>query len=208
MTAGTKSHGYSVDDILATSWDRKLAKDLAEEIGSCTGDKLGTVLEMRRFLALKGYRELLQLLREAREGKSGDDALAAVAHAIRRYALDRPALSAAAFRTAAVDCPEWREAYERLHAFMLDVLAECGLSGEAAENALNMLRSLVRGYVLHEVMHTLVGLESYDDAFDKAIQVFVAGLPLFASGRIRHLQPRPTETLEQGEGYSFRSEPT
>lgn len=91
---------------------------------------------------------------------------------------------------------------------MLDVLAECGLSGEAAENALNMLRSLVRGYVLHEVMHTLVGLESYDDAFDKAIQVFVAGLPVFASGRIRRLQSRPTEMLEQGEGYSFRSEPT
>jgi len=204
MTAGTKSHGYSVDDILATSWDRKLAKDLAEEIGSCTGDKLGTVLEMRRFLALKGYRELLQLLREAREGKSGDDALAAVAHAIRRYALDRPALSAAAFRTAAVDCPEWREAYERLHTFMLDVLAECSLFGDAAENALNMLRSLVRGYVLHEVMHTLVGVESYDDAFDKAIQVFVAGLPVFASGRVRHSQPGPTETPEREENYSAR----
>ena len=114
MTAGTKSLRLSIDEILATSWDRKLAKDLAEEIESCTGDKLGTVFEMRRFLALKGYRELLQLLREARNGKNGDDALAAVAHAMRRYALDRPALSAAAFRTAAVDCPEWREAHERL----------------------------------------------------------------------------------------------
>ena len=31
MTAGTKSLRLSVDEILATSWDRKLAKDLADE---------------------------------------------------------------------------------------------------------------------------------------------------------------------------------
>ncbi len=197
MTAGTKSLRPSVDEILATSWDRKLAKDLAEEIESCTGDKLGTVFEMRRFLALKGYRELLQLLREARDGKNGDDALAAVAHAMRRYALDRPALSAAAFRTAAVDCPEWREAHEQLHTFMLDILAECSLFDEAAENALNMLRSLVRGYVLHEVMHTLVGVEFYDDAFDKAIQVFLVGLPVFASGGPGRPRPRPFGPVKQ-----------
>jgi len=197
MTADTKNHGNSVDEILATSWDRKLAKDLAEEIGSCTGNKLGTVLEMRRFLALKGYRELLQLLREAREGKNSDDALAAVARAMRRYAHDRPALSAAAFQTATVDCPEWREAHERLHTFMLDTFAGCSLFGEAAENALNMLRSLVRGYVLHEVMHTLVGVESYDDAFDKAIQVFAAGLPAFASGGPGRPRPQPSGSVEQ-----------
>lgn len=31
-------------------------------------------------------------------------------------------------------------------------------------------------------MHALVGVESHDDAVDKAIQVFVAGLPVFALG--------------------------
>lgn len=177
MNVGANSRGPSVDEILATSWDRKLAKDLAEEIGLCTGDRPGTVYEMRRFLALKGYRELLQRLRETREGKKAEGALAAIAHAIRRYALDRPALSAAAFRTASADCPEWREAHENLHAFMTSLLAECGLVGEAAEDALNMLRSLVRGYVLSEMMHTFVGVQSYDESFDKAVQVFVAGLP-------------------------------
>ncbi len=176
-----ESYAYSLDEILAMSWDKKLANDLAQEIGSATGDKPDTVLEMRRFLALKGYRELLDRVSEACRGKSGDQALSAVAHAIRRYALERPALSAAAFQTAAVDCPEWHEAHERLHIFMIDRFAECGLFGKAAENALNMLRSLVRGYMLHEMMHTLIGVDSYEDAFDKAVQVFVAGLPIFAS---------------------------
>ena len=99
---------------------------------------------------------------------------------MRRYALDRPALSAAAFRTAAADCPEWRSAHEDLHTFMTGIFADCGLAGEAAEDALNMLRSLVRGYVLNEMMHTLIGVDSYDDSFDSAIRVFVAGLPALA----------------------------
>jgi hypothetical protein len=110
----------TVDQILSISWDRQLAKDLAAEIEACTGERRDTVEEMRRFLALKGYRELLQRLRSAREGKTSEEALKAVAHAFRSYALERPALSAAAFRTA-TDCPEWREAHDDLHAFMLDV---------------------------------------------------------------------------------------
>jgi len=168
---------YSVDEILADSWDRKLAKDLTEEIETCTGDKLKTVEEMRRFLALKGYRELLVRLRQAREGKRAAAALTAVAQVMRSYALERPALSAAAFRTAAADCQEWREAHEELHAFMIDTFSDCGLPGAAAENALNILRSLVRGYVLNEMMHTLIGVDSYEDSFDGAIRVFIAGLP-------------------------------
>ena len=177
MNAGTDPHGCSIDDMLASGWDRRLAQDLAGEIESCTGDRRETLAEMRRFLAVKGYRELLPRLEAARAGKTAENALVAIAHAIRAYALERPALSAAAFRSSAADCPEWQEAHRRLHVFMMDVLAECGLFGDAAENALNMLRSLVRGYVLHEIMHTLIGVESYDDAFDQAAHVFVLGLP-------------------------------
>lgn len=174
------AHSPDIDDILSSTWDRKLAQDLAGEIEAGTGERRQTFAEMRRFLAAKGYRELLPRLVAAREGKSSYDALIAVAHAIRRYALERPALSAAALRAAAADCEEWRDAHRRLHNFMMDVLGECGLQGEPAEAALTMLRSLVRGYVMHETMHTLVGVVSYDDAFDKALQVFVAGLPVFA----------------------------
>jgi len=128
---------------------------------------------------------LIQRLREAREGKHAEEAITAVAKAMRRYALERPALSAAAFRTAAADGPEWREAHEDLHAFMMDAFVDCGLVDEAVENALNILRSLVRGYVLNEMMHTLIGVDSYDDSFDSAVQVFVAGLPVLVRRQSR-----------------------
>ena len=54
---------------------------------------------------------------------------------------------------------------------------DCGLPREAAEDALNMLRCLVRGYVLNEMMHTLIGVYSYEDSFENSVRVFVAGLP-------------------------------
>jgi hypothetical protein len=118
---------YSVDQILAMSWDRKLADDLAIELEYFSGERRNTIEEVRRFLALKGYRELLARLKEAREDKQSWGALKAVAVAMRAYALQRPGLSAAGFRTPATDCPEWREAYEQTRKFMIGLFAECGL---------------------------------------------------------------------------------
>jgi hypothetical protein len=169
-------HDCSLDEILSTTWDRRLAKDLAEEIGEGTGDRPDTVREMRRFLAIKGYRELLRHVNEARNRLSGSEALAAVAHAMRAYAVARPAMSAAAFRKAAADCPEWRKAHEDLHIFMIEIFEDCDLPRDAAEKALDMLRSLVRGYVLHEIMQTFVDAASYEESFDTAVRVFVTGL--------------------------------
>lgn len=53
-------------------------------------------------------------------------------------------------------------------------------------------------------MHTLVGVESYDDAFDKALQVFVTGLPAFASSAVRRdEQPRSSEVDDRSERPVF-----
>jgi hypothetical protein len=45
---------------------------------------------MRRFLAIKGYRELRQRLEPAIQGKVGEEALRAVAFEMRAYAHERP----------------------------------------------------------------------------------------------------------------------
>jgi hypothetical protein len=181
LPEGLSSRTVPIDELLSGAWDRKLAADLAFEIGAVTGERIRTVAEVRRFLALKGYRDLLSVLREAREGKSEEEALGAVARSMRAYAVARPALSAAAFRTTAADCPEWRAAHEELHGFMIGIFAECGLEGDAAEDGLNVLRSLVRGFVLNETMHTLIGVEDHDALFESAIRMFVAGLPALAA---------------------------
>jgi hypothetical protein len=168
---------FSIDQILSNSWDRELAHDLAAELETYSGEKRETVEEMRRFLAVKGYRELLQRLQEAREGRAAHEALRAVAYAMRGYALERPGLSAAAFRTPTADCQEWREVHGQSRELMMTIFTECGLRGTAADFALHMLKILVRGFVLHELMNSFLHIYSYEESFRQAIRVFIAGLP-------------------------------
>jgi hypothetical protein len=71
-----------------------------------------------------------------------------------------------------------------------------------------MLRSLVRGYVLHEVMHTFVGVESYDESFDSAVRVFVAGLPALVRPERNHRRRQArAEALEHEDQCVYRLGP-
>jgi hypothetical protein len=153
-----------------------IAADLSAEIEVLLSEKIDTIPDMRRFLAIKGYRELHQRLRAAADGKSGEEALRAVAFAMRAYALDRPGLSAATFRNPTVDSPEWRREGEALGRFVLGVLAGIGLTGDLAIHALRILRALVRGFVLHEMASSFMEPLDYDESYDMAVEAYIRGL--------------------------------
>src|ERR1700758_2138399 len=114
---------FSAQDFLGqpTRWDKLIAADLSAEIQALLAEQVDTIPEMRRFLAIKGYRELRQRLEATVEGKAGDQALRAVAFAMRAYAHDRPGLSAATFRNPIVDSPEWRREGEQLGRYVLGI---------------------------------------------------------------------------------------
>ena len=68
---------YSVEELLSEGnarWDRRIAADLASEIEGQLGEKVDTIPEMRRLLAVKGYRELRLRLELDTSGHHGDDA--------------------------------------------------------------------------------------------------------------------------------------
>ncbi|MGY4435211.1 hypothetical protein ACVWWO_007688 [Bradyrhizobium sp. F1.13.1] len=69
--------------------------------------------------------------------------------------------------------------------FMTQILSECGLRGTAADDALRILRSLVRGFVLHEVMDSFFDTPSYDGCYESAIEMFIAGLPILARTNLK-----------------------
>jgi hypothetical protein len=111
------SKGSFVDDLLsipASSWDRRIAADLIAEMEIHLADRVTTLPQMRRILAVKGYQGLRRRIEGDIEGKSGLAALRAIANAMRNFALEHPGLSAATFRTATNDCPEWRQALAEL----------------------------------------------------------------------------------------------
>jgi hypothetical protein len=107
-----------------TNWDKRIAADLTGEMERHLADRISTIPEMRRFLAVKGYRELRHLIETSIAGKSGADALRAAMISMRRYALDRPGMSAATFRNPEVDSPEWRTAQMELAGIIFTVFLQ------------------------------------------------------------------------------------
>jgi hypothetical protein len=174
----------SLPDLLneQTRLDKMIAADLSAEIEGLLAEKVGTIPQMRRFLAIKGYRELRQRLAVDVGGKSGEAALRALASSLRAFARDRPGLSAATFRSAVMDSPEWRSEGEALGRFILNVLAGIGLTGDPAHHALRTLRALVRGFVIHELTSSFLDVVDYDESYDFAVDVYIAGLKAIAVG--------------------------
>jgi hypothetical protein len=170
---------FDIDELLTTptsSWHKKIAVDLISEIEKHLVE-VGTIPEMRRFLAMKGYRELHQRIERDIEGKSGSDALRAMAHAIRNYSLERPGLSAATLRDPVIDSQEWHEAGSKLARTVFRVFFELGFEGEQAQHALRILRSLIRGFVIHEMAASYLESLEYERSYELAIDVFIRGLP-------------------------------
>jgi hypothetical protein len=159
-----------------SNWDQKIAADLTGEMEHHLADKISTIPEMRRFLAVKGYRELRQLIESNIAGKSGADALRASMLSMRRYALDRPGMSAATFRNPEVDSPEWRTAQMELAVVVFAVFSQLGIKGENAMHALRILRSFVRGFVLHEMGASFLEPLEHDQSYAIGIEVFIEGL--------------------------------
>lgn len=177
---------FSVQELLdqPTRWDQLIAADLSAEIRELLAEKVDTIPEMRQFLAIKGCRELRRWLEAAVEGKAGEDAVRALAFAMRTYAHARPGLSAATFRNPIVDSPEWRHEGESLGRFILGVLAGVGLTGIQAAHALRILRALVRGFVLHEMASSFLEPIDYDETYVIAVEVYIRGLSASQTGAI------------------------
>ncbi len=159
-----------------TSWDKRIAADLTAEMERHLAEKISTIPEMRRFLAVKGFRELRQLIERNIAGKSGADALRAAMISMRRYALDRPGMSAATFRTPETDSPEWRTEQMKLAEVMLGIFSQLGVEGEQAQHALRIVRSFVRGFVLHEMGASFLEPLEHEQSYQLGIGLFIEGL--------------------------------
>jgi hypothetical protein len=177
MLASQKN--FSVEEILsadASRWDLRIASDLATELECQLAEKASTIPEIRRLLAVKGYRELRTRLQLEIGDATGDEAIRAMALAMRAFAHERPGLSAATFRSPATDSPEWRREGELLGGVALRVFESAALNREQATSALQILRALVRGFVLHEMAASFLETVDYDKIYATAVDVFIRGL--------------------------------
>jgi AcrR family transcriptional regulator len=131
---------------------------------------------LRRDLAVLGVRELTSAMSAAAVGRSGRDALSALAHAYRSYAAAHPARCAAAVRAPAPDDTEHlavgRTAVEMLSA----ALAAYRLEGTDLIHAIRLVRVALHGFVTLEAAGGFGLPESVDDTFARLVDSLDATL--------------------------------
>jgi AcrR family transcriptional regulator len=134
---------------------------------------------LRRELALLSTRTLGQRLAEAAIGRSGSEAVVALAQAYRAYIQENPGLYAAGLRASGTQpAPDERQqaAEERVVQVGLAVMGSFGLKGEDALHALRAFRSLVHGFATLEAAGGFGLPLDCDESFRRLVEMFVGGL--------------------------------
>lgn len=165
-------------------WDRQIVTDLIAEMQEHLSENLESIPAMRSVLAVAGYRALQSRIELAIKGKRDVEALRAMAHAMRSFALGSPGLAAASFRNPILDSPEWETAGQDLANCVFEVFEDIGIEGDRAKHAVRILRSLVRGFVLNEMVSAAAHPLEFQKSYNLAVEMFIAGLPTLVQAAI------------------------
>ncbi len=124
---------------------------------------------LRRDLAVLGVRELTAAMAGAAVGRSGRDALHAIAAAYRTYAAVHPGRTEASIRAPDPADSEHLAAGEAAAAVLLAVLDGYQISGKDAIDAIRVLRVVLHGFTSLEAAGGFGLPQSVDDTFTRLI---------------------------------------
>ncbi len=102
---------------------------------------------LQRSLAVRAKESLGNAMIEAAVGRSGDEAVRAVAHAYRRWALEHPGQYASTWPAGDPDDADNRAASERVLSLIVAILGAYDLSGDDALDAIRFVRATLHGFV-------------------------------------------------------------
>jgi AcrR family transcriptional regulator len=166
----------------AAGLDSLRLADLAQRLGVRTPSLYAHVdglEDLRRRLAARAADELYDRVAAAAAGRSGADALRAVADAYRTYATEHPGSYAAVQRVRDI---RGAPGAERLVALVVAALAAYGFEDDAAVHAARVVRAALHGFVTLETGGGFgIPLER-DDSYALLVSVLDAGLG--AEGRL------------------------
>ncbi|MBC7269868.1 MAG: WHG domain-containing protein [Streptomyces sp.] len=131
---------------------------LAERVGVRTPSlykHVDSLDALQRDVGLQAVRDIGAVLARAAVGRSGPDAVRAIAETYRKWALDHPGRYAASVRVPPPEDEEYQAVARETVQILFDAVAAFGLADERAIDAVRALRT---------VIHGAVGLES-NDAF-------------------------------------------
>jgi AcrR family transcriptional regulator len=135
---------------------------------------------LKHDLALYCLRDLLACVTRATIGKSGAEAILALADAYRTYAKQTPGRYALTLQAPPPGELEVQAAAQQVVEVVLAVLAPFKLGEEDAIHAIRGLRSIVQGFISLEVAGGFGIPIDTDASFHWLIQLFIDGLSRYA----------------------------
>jgi AcrR family transcriptional regulator len=130
-----------------------------------------------RLLAIRSLSELTESLRDAAVGRSGEDALRAIAHAFRAYVVEHPGRYATTVRAPEPGDEEMLALAGRTVALMVTVVGAWGIEGDDAVHEVRLIRSVLHGFSTIEADGGFGMPLDLDDSFERLIAMIVAALP-------------------------------
>lgn len=138
---------------------------------------------LRHGLALRGLEGLAETMRGAAAGRSGFDAVRAVAQAYRNFAHAQPGVYPFTLRAPAADDQDLENAANAVLDVVLASLRGYGLEGDAAIHAARVLRSALHGFVSLELSGGFGLPQGIDESFDHLLLVQDRGLRDWSAGQ-------------------------
>jgi AcrR family transcriptional regulator len=129
-----------------------------------------------RLISMRGKAELGDVLGRAAIGRARDDALVAMAHAWRAWALAHPGRYQAAERGAAPGDAEHEAVARRTVEVMAAVIDGYGIHGEDAIDAIRAFRAALHGFISLEANHGFAFPASVDRSFDRLVHALASAL--------------------------------
>ena len=149
---------------------------------------------LQRLISMRGKAELADVLGRAAIGRARDDALVAMAHAWRAWALDHPGRYQAAERGAAPGDAEHEEVSRRTITVLVAVMDGYGLDGDDAVDAIRAYRAALHGFVSLEANYGFAFPSDVDRSFDRLVHALVRALSSWSdvSEPAARSQPAPS----------------
>lgn len=132
--------------------------------------------ELRRRLTVRAIEALGTALRGAAVGRSGEEAVRAIAVAYRQFALAHPGLYAATVPSSEVDDDRIREAGTAVVETVLTALQGYGLDHDDAVHATRTVRAAVHGFVALELAGGFGLAQRPEDTFAWLTELLADGI--------------------------------
>jgi AcrR family transcriptional regulator len=137
---------------------------------------IASLEDLQHAMTVAGLQGLVSALRQAAAGLVGQEALAAIAHAYRRFARTHPAIYPLTIRAPEPDDIELSTLAREVLQMLLLVMASFGLHGDNALHAIRGLRAILHGFASLEAAGGYKMPLDHDESFRRLVDTYLNGL--------------------------------